>query len=324
MKKVLILTNKKDITADYVVAELQKRGSDYFRFNTEDFPQKVIGNFSLLKGKSVMSFQTPKGKIVLNDVGAVWYRRPGKPSITEINELGMKEFCKKESQEFLEGLYLNFKGIWISFPPSIFQAQNKLYQLQTAKDIGFKIPLTTVTNDPQTASKFIKNISGTVIAKAVRQGILKMNKEDYLMFTNPITNEDLETISNIRWSPVILQEFIPKKFDLRITVVGDSVFPVEIHTDPEDMNSQFDWRKANQQKLVYKIHKLPSKVEILCKKLVNIMNLNFGAIDMVYSEHGGYHFLEINPNGQWVWIEQKTGLPLTKALVDLLIQEKKT
>jgi hypothetical protein len=33
---------------------------------------------------------------------------------------------------------------------------------------------------------------------------------------------------------------------------------------------------------------------------------------------GDYYFLEVNPAGQWAFVEERTQLPITKAMVDLL------
>jgi len=317
--KVLILTNKEDITADYVILELQKRNINYFRFNTEDFPANIKGVFTIDNKKSSASFQTPKGIINLNEIRAVWYRRPGFPSIAkDITDKGIREFCQKEAEEFLEGIWSNFTGLWVSYPPSIFQAQNKLYQLRLAKDIGFKIPETIVTNDPEKVFKFLKNIGSTIVIKAVRQGALTVDGFEHVIYTNPIKKNDLEVLSDIKYSPAIFQKFIDKKFDLRVTIVENDVFPVEIHFDPTDIKSKFDWRQGDQEKIFYKIHDLPNSIEKLCKSIIKRMNLKFGAIDLVYSNYNEYYFLEINPNGQWAWIEQTTGLNITESIVNLL------
>ena len=232
-KKTLIVTNKEDITADYVVLELQERSTAYFRFNTEDFPEKIIATVCLDGKKTVVSFKGVKGTSDLDEVYSIWYRRPGVPSVAEeIEDPGVKEFCKRESEEFLEGVYSLFKGLWVSYPPYIFQAQNKLYQLDLARNFGFDVPYTIISNDAERIRKFIKNSSYKVIAKAVRQGILEIDRREHVIFTNPVGEKHLEALSDVKFSPCIFQEYIQKKFDVRVTVIGDKVFPVEIHTSP--------------------------------------------------------------------------------------------
>ena len=55
--------------------------------------------------------------------------------------------------------------------------------------------------------------------------------------------------------------------------------------------------------------------------LVRRLGLHYGTIDMVLTPDGRYVFLEINPNGQYLWIEKQSGLPITEAVCDLLARE---
>ena len=88
-----------------------------------------------------------------------------------IVDQGVREFCGKESRGASRRDLVFIRGLWVSYPLSIFQAQNKLYQLQVAKKLGFRIPRTLVTNDPVRAKEFVKSSSCRIVAKAVRQGI---------------------------------------------------------------------------------------------------------------------------------------------------------
>lgn len=318
-EKVLILTNKTDITADFVVIELQKRGREYIRFNTEDFPGRTFGSICPTDDHNACSFENNKGKFNLNEISSIWYRRPGIPLPDDtITDQGIRAFCSKESNEFLETIWFFFKGLWVSYPPSIFHAQNKLYQLGIAKRLGFQVPRTLSTNDPRKAMEFIKTALSKVVVKAVRQGVLKVGDQENVIFTNEVTEKDIEALMDVKYCPVIFQEYIPKRFDLRVTVVGSRVFAVEIHPNSKVLNSEFDWRRGDQETLLYRIHTLPEDIESLCVNLLEALDLNFGAIDLVYSDTGDYFFLEINPNGQWAWLEQKLGISISGSLVDLL------
>ncbi len=115
----------------------------------------------------------------------------------------------------------------------------------------------------------------------------------------------------------MFQEYIPKALELRITVIGDRIFPVAIYSQENPLTIE-DWRKDQEGNLTYSEHKLPSNVEDMCRRLLREFGLQFGAIDMILTPKGDYFFLEINPNGQWAWIEEITALPMAKALIDLL------
>lgn len=68
-------------------------------------------------------------------------------------------------------------------------------------------------------------------------------------------------------------------------------------------------------------YELPSKIKNLLLKLMDSLGLVYGAIDMRLRPNGDYIFLEINPSGQWLFVEDGTGLPITKTFSELMIQK---
>jgi glutathione synthase/RimK-type ligase-like ATP-grasp enzyme len=63
---------------------------------------------------------------------------------------------------------------------------------------------------------------------------------------------------------------------------------------------------------------LPDEVESKVHELMNTFGLIYGALDFIVTPEGRFVFLEINPAGQYMWVESRTGLPITNALADLL------
>lgn len=127
----------------------------------------------------------------------------------------------------------------------------------------------------------------------------------------------VQNIKLLQNCPMILQQLVHKQFDLRITIVGTQVFACEIHSQKtKNEKTKLDYR--GDHSIPYKIHNLPknieSKILLMCKK----MNLNLGCVDMVLDTKGNYIFLEINPNGLWLWIEKLTDLPIAKAIAENL------
>lgn len=110
---------------------------------------------------------------------------------------------------------------------------------------------------------------------------------------------------------------LPKKVELRITVVGDHVFPAAISYAHAE-RAAVDWRTAYQD-LRYGIHQLPQGIHYKCLALVHKLGLSFAAFDMIVTPDDRYVFLELNPNGQWQWIERATGFLINEMLVDLLV-----
>src|SRR3546814_19880170 len=54
-----------------------------------------------------------------------------------------------------------------------------------------------------------------------------------------------------------------------------------------------------------------------CKKLLIALDLVYGAFDFVQSPEGELFFLEVNPAGEWAWLELELDLPLRVAFIDL-------
>ena len=136
------------------------------------------------------------------------------------------------------------------------------------------------------------------------------------VFTTPVSTKDVKNINSVKYAPTLLQEYIPKKIEIRATIFGNKIFAAEIHSQQNPLTKD-DWRHCNAN-VDYLPHILPKKIEQLCFRLVHGFGLVFGAIDLILTPQGKYVFLELNPNGQWIWIEKLTGLPMINALVNLL------
>ena len=120
-------------------------------------------------------------------------------------------------------------------------------------------------------------------------------------------------------APLVIQEYVPKSLEVRATVVGSQVFAAAIHSQ-QSQRARHDWRHYDFDKTPHEAHTLPEGVSSLCIQLVQSLSLNFGAIDLVLTPDGRYVFLEINPSGQWLWIEELTDLPIGDAIADCLLR----
>jgi glutathione synthase/RimK-type ligase-like ATP-grasp enzyme len=138
-------------------------------------------------------------------------------------------------------------------------------------------------------------------------------------YTELVTKRDIQNLETIRLCPMTFQAYIPKRLELRITVVGERVFAAEIHSQISN-HTQFDWRRYDLARTPHASHVLPHHLELKCVELVRRLGLVYGAIDMILTPDGKYVFLEINPNGQYLWIEELTDLPISEAICDHLAE----
>src|SRR5207249_3343457 len=113
-----------------------------------------------------------------------------------------------------------------------------------------------------------------------------------------------ENLEKYSLTPSIFQEYIEKEYELRITVVGEKVFAAKVDSQKQD-ETKIDWRK---HKTLFQQYSLPKEISDKCVELTQKLNLSFGAIDIIRNKEGQYTFLEINPNGQWAWLDIEVGL----------------
>lgn len=318
---IVIVTNREDYTADYLILELQRRQIDYVRFNVEDFPQHARIAWSLRGGKLDGYFEFPKRRVDFSEIKSIWYRRPVPPVPSSgITDSTNFEFAATESQAALDGLWRSLDCFWVSHPDNLRRAEIKLYQLKVATGLGFEIPATIVTNDPTEARSFYQDQVGSVIYKPLQRSRLIRGDDVSLIYSNPVGPQDFESLDRVLYAPVLLQKYVPKDVEIRATVIGGQVLTVEIHSQdiPE---SRHDWRRGDTASLRHQAHQLPKDTEAKCVTLVDTLGLAFGAIDLIKTPDGEYVFLEINPNGQWAWIQQLCPeIPLRETLVDLLVR----
>ena len=317
---LLIVTNRQDQTADFLIIELKNRKADYIRFNTEDFPRSIIMKWNMKDGILDGYFTFPRRRIYLNEITSIWYRRPVSPTPNpDINDEEAQSFVVEESRAGLEGLWRTLSCFWVSNPDNIRVAENKLYQLKIATQVGFNIWPTLVTNDATAASDFYHKHSGDVVYKPLRKGRLIKEGKLNLIFTNLVSLDAANKFDSIKYAPSLLQKYIHKSIELRVTVIGQKVFAVAIESQsiPDSIH---DWRRA-QNNLPHKPFALPIDVEDKCKSLVKKLGLEFGAIDLIITPDNEFVFVEINPNGQWAWIQQlHPEIPMRETLADLLIR----
>jgi glutathione synthase/RimK-type ligase-like ATP-grasp enzyme len=316
-KKVLIITNSYDEHAHTLVPEIERLGGVVYRMDVDRLHTHFSINIDFNSKKPSFTLTTPVGKISSREVFSAWFRRPCE-IFTKISSLEQK-LITQEIRAIVKSLpiYLPKEALVVNHPTKVILASNKPRQIKLAKKVGLKIPPTIITSSVQKAKKFIKSHS-KVVVKAIDSGLAEYDNKFLCIHTSEL-KEDID-LSLIKNCPTLLQKRIDKKTELRITIIGKKVFVVEF--EPRQIpEADVDWRKAVDKvvKLPHRVVKLPKDVE---KKLLNILNyykLNFGAIDMAITPKKEYIFFEINPNGQFLWLDGVTKLNLGEEMAKYLL-----
>lgn len=313
---VLVITNRYDEHASRVIKVFNERKVPVFRLNTEDFPREAV-----LEWYGEQWALHYHGRTLTPEcVRSCWYRRPSDAQAhDEITDMGIRTFVKDECHYVLQGLYRCLPNIvWVSHPDALHSAQYKLHQLMLARELEFQTPETLVTNNPEVFRAFWKKHQGRVIVKIAGRGPATIPL-DTAIFTSLVGEEKLAVADSIQYAPHLFQQYVEKQYEARVTIIGNKIFAVRIDSQKSEA-TRVDWRHYDFEHTPHSVITLPPEVEARCREMVRRYGLNFGAIDLILTPSNEWVFLEINPNGQWLWLEELTGLPMTEALVELLQQ----
>lgn len=312
---VLILSHRFDPTVDKVVEELNGRGTAVFRIDTAEFPEQLVVGAGFDAGRWTGSLRTPRRHLELDDVSGIYYRRPTgfvfHPGMSD-NE---RRWAGVQARLGLGGL-LAALAPWLNHPHAIGYAEYKPVQLPAAAACGLAVPRTMVTNDPELARAFVADVGRAVYKPFGGSGVLDEDGARQVYCT-VIDAQDLrgEAGERVAATMHLFQQWIPKAFEVRLTAVDGRLFAARI--DAGSQAAHVDWR-SDYAALTYRTAAVPDDVAAGVRALMIRLGLRFAALDFVVSPQGDWTFLEINPNGQWAWIEDETGLPIAAALADAL------
>ena len=304
---LLILTSSQDLTADFLIVALIERSLPYFRLNSEDLADARYR----FTDDGVRSIDVGARALDLNSITAVWYRRAIHPMPSQGESTSERVFIAGEFRHLVFGMAWNPNIVWVNPIDKVYIAEHKLYQLEVAKNLGFRIPRTLVSTDPGELREFtLSNPRGT-ICKPIFHGLFFDGADSYSIYTRNVgADEFVEGM--LLGGPVLLQEEIQRGSDLRITFVGDRCFAAEVNAAVPAV----DWRTP-EASAAFSIIEMDAAVRVKCEAMLNILGLRYGAFDFIRSPEGQWTFLEINPTGEWAWLENSLEFPMRDAFVEL-------
>lgn len=311
---LLILSDAFDAHADVVEKNLIEDGISYFRMNLDvESLKKTYVSFA----RGNWRIKVEKNEFISDHISCVWCRRPFvELSLQERREEGTDfKIWKNEWDKTLLGLYNSLKNIpWLNPLRKAYKGENKYYQMDIAKEVGFVMPETIITNEKSEVRDFIKRHKKTLF-KLMSQEIYEVAENEFEgLYTNVINEKDLENFSEYEENPIVLQEYIDKEFEVRYTVVGEEHLVCRIDSQNSE-KAKNDWRRYDITRTPHYRMVPPSDIRDKVCNMLNILGLEYGALDFIVKPNGEWVFLEINCMGQWLWIEQLTGLPISVAIV---------
>lgn len=322
LMNVLLLTHSGDFfTIDRVQQALKDLGASPIRIDTDLFPQELDLQVSIENGNLKSILHTPTQTIDLDDVKAVWLRRIWSPKIDEDIEDEFRTICITESKTVLKNvLGAVTHAFWFDPIENIQFASNKILQLKLATDSGLKIPQTLITNQADKANTFYHS-QESIIAKMTAETSFGMSRTAMSMHTYKVEPEHVEGFESLQYCPMVFQEEIHKKLELRVIYVAGQFFTGAI--DASDSEGKTDWRKAKSNQVGWSNYQLPEEIKQKITTLMSKLKLQFGAIDIICTHQEEYVFLEVNPIGEWGMLEKDLNLPISKAIANSIYNQIK-
>lgn len=298
MSKILIITCSYDKTIDYII-EKNKYRANFFRFNVD-----LFADYGITISNSYWEISYRNNTINNNTTLSIYYRKPTFPDTSDFAP-EYRRIINSDILAIIDGLANSFSGVVLTKPYLLRQAENKIFQLIYAKSHSILMPKSFIGNND-----YWKCINDQRIIKPISVGKIETSSGIAIIQTNLMHEND--SYDSPELTPVYIQEYIKKSFEVRITVVDDDFFAVKIVSD-----NMIDWRAGNNNQ--YEIIDIPIEIKKCIKMMMKDFQLRFGAIDYIVDVDGKWYFLEINPNGQWQWLECILGLSISDSIMNMLL-----
>jgi len=306
--RVLILGHHKESHARHMHETLTRRGCDVRIINASDFPGKLGLQYDPIHDDGLIIFDD-KTCWEWNSIRSVYWRNYNASFYSSLTDSDQSFIANNDSRSLFESMLINLPARWVNGWKGFRLHQTKPVQLQLAKDaIGLdaavRFPNTIMLNHPKGVVDFA-NDNEYLIFKPVQGGA----------HTQPLESHHLrpEALNRLEISPVTLQEEIVGQ-DIRVFVVGNQTLACEIHTQ------HLDFR--NDQDAVITPFELPEQVAKCCQTICKLLGLLWSGIDLKLTNEQQFYYLEANPSPMFIGFENRTGLPLTDSLAELLTCKK--
>lgn len=314
---ILVLADQSDTPTDRIVKTLTDRGADVFRLDTHDFPRSAGITGVISDSRPWQGFlETDHRSVALDAVTAVYYRTPRAFDFRPDMSGPERQYAAAQARAGLGGIICALDCRWMSHPAAMSRAEYKPVQLAAARRAGLQIPKTIITNRADDARNWADSIDGPIITKPLASPILVEGSNLKTVYTTLLKPSDLDDLRGLDVTAHLFQAWVDKAHEVRLTVAGDQLLAAAIHAG--SVASHVDWR-SDYPALTYEQTEVPDHVAEAVHDLMYDLDLRYGALDFIVDPDGRWWFLEVNPCGQWDWIQHHTGLQIAEAIADELM-----
>lgn len=314
---VLVVADDGDDTADRVCAVLRDRHVPVFRFDTADFPGRVQLHAEL-DGEWTGHLTYDGERLDLSDVRSVFLRRPRPFEVPAHLTVAERWHAATECRYGLGGVLMSLPVPYVNHPSRSADAAYKPRQLRDLRACGLTTPPTLVTNSPDVVRRFAESHGTPLVCKSLAASVLHTGDTAHVAYTRKITA--LDDLDGVDYAAHLFQPFIESEYAVRLTVIGQRFLAVRIDAGSE--RAVVDWR-SDYDSLTYEIIDLPPGTMAGVSAYMKMSGLHYGAWDFLVQQDGTYVTLEINPEGNYTWIEEETPLPISASIASFLSGEER-
>jgi len=326
-KHILILSIPGDLHAFAVAAALERKGAQSSIWLTSDYPNRAAESILISQQGTRLEPFDIHGNPIETTVDCVWNRRPRHRPPDELVHPADRQFARMQCADFRMGflsalsLEAARRGALCVNPwESCRKSENKIIQQYYAARVGFQIPETLYTNDPDKIRAFLHSSDSGIVYKPL-EGVLWADEEtEWGYYTRTLDEEDLVDDQALIAAPGIYQRHIAKEYEIRLTMIGNRPYAARILSQ-EIAEARIDWRRASfGSALRFEAVEVPTELLWKCQQLMNTLGIVFGCFDFIVTPESEYYFLEVNQAGQFLFLEETAGLPVLDAFSEFLLQ----
>ncbi len=310
---VLVLTSEEDVTADLVVARLNRTGVPVVRLDPADLPGEVALSGEYVDGV-FRGHVSAGGRVVsMEGLRSVWVRRPGIPGARAAVPSG---WLTEETSQAFYGMLRGTGARWMNHPDAAARARHKPWQLHLAQRSRLPVPATLITTFPQAARDFARRFPDLVVKPV--SGSHPQEPPRVVPTSRVAPDVDFTAVA---FGPTLLQRRVVKRADIRLTAVGGRILAARKAVAPDAHPDDIDVRFAPSDE-PWRPVDVPPPLADAVHRYLRGAQLAYGAFDFAEDFDGDWWFLECNQSGQFGFVEMDTGQPIAQSVADWLTGEE--
>jgi hypothetical protein len=271
---------------------VSRLGSDaVFRFNVD-----LWRDYSIDIDACGFTLANPAGRTVTEETLAKVYWR--KPQVSA--DLYPEKSFSKEEQYFQGEIWYALRELvnlqWalgkvVLVEPGAESRVGKLVQLRASEGL-FETPAWRFARGVQ----FPATAGAVSVAKSFTLGRVGAAKA---LYATKVDASKLDAAA-----PWFVTEYVPAILDVTVVFVRGALFAFEF---PRALflDKAIDWRLvALEEDVNWRPHEMQGEFGDKIRQLMGRLTLDYGRLDFLLTDSGKYVFLEVNPNGEWGWLDK--------------------